>query len=149
MKFCKNCSAALNDDVMICPECGVSQAYKTQAATTDVGVSKYSSNTDYSQEPQQQQQVYTPVPEGKNPGVPWLIVSIVMFVICCGNILAIPGLILAIMSMTSFNAGNVEEAQNRAKIAKTLTFIAIALSIVITIIVAATGFATSTLEGYY
>lgn len=191
MKFCKNCSAALDDDAMFCTECGVSltddfkpAANNTESQSSNSNYegfqgsiptpsnrpsnndaanssyssnnndyssgnsysssnSEYSSNTNYSQ-PQNQYSA----PQGKNPGTPWLIVSIISL-FCCGGLFAIPGLILAIMSTTSFNAGNVMEAEQRANTAKWLSIGAIILAVILVIVLLATGAFYSISEGYY
>jgi len=183
MKFCKNCSAALDDDAMFCTECGTSladehkQAENTVSQNTTNGYegfqgsiptpsskpsnnsaegnenssnssysssnNNYSNNTNYSQ-PQNQYSA----PQGKNPGTAWLIVSIVSF-FCCGGLFAIPGLILAIMSTTSFNAGNIAEAEQKANTAKWLAIGAIILAVVVVIIALATGIFAGLTEGFY
>ena len=165
MKFCKNCSASLEDDAVFCTECGASLAddtfstggsstgqsdnyegfqgsIPTSSGSSDSSYSSgssyssdsnYSSNTNYSQ-PQQQYGA----PQGKNPGTPWLIVSIVGF-FCCGGIFVIPGLIFAILSTNSFNAGNIADAEQKANTAKWLTIGGIIVAVVIAILMVATG----------
>ena len=147
MKFCKNCSAALEDDAVFCTECG------TSLADDNFSAGSYSSNQssyegaqgtipDYkdSYSPQgsfdggntYSQQQYS-APQGSNPGVPWMIVSIVMLC-CCVNIFAVPGLVLSVLSMSSFNGGDIEGSKQKAKTAMILTLCGIVVGLVIGIL---------------
>ena len=170
MKFCKNCSAALEDDAVFCTECGASLADDNFTSNGSLGDQSgnlegfqgsiptpsdnsgnnsyssndnYSSNTNYNQ-PQQQYSA----PQGKNPGTPWLIVSIIGF-FCCGGVFAIPGLIFAIMATTSFNAGNIADAEQKANTAKWLSIGAIVLAVIVIILGFAFGVFATIQEGYY
>lgn len=182
MKFCKNCSAALEDDAMFCTECGASLTDDFKPANNNTASQQkttgeyegfqgsiptpssstnnnnaggneqpsgnsYSSNNDYSSGTNYNQPNQYSAPQGKNPGTPWLIVSIISFVLCCCNVFAIPGLVFAIMSTTSFNAGNIVEAEERANTAKWLTIGALILWVIVQIIFYATGWSTQMVEG--
>ena len=153
MKFCKNCSAALEDDAVFCTECGESLADDNftnsgnlnnndntegfqgsiPTPSSDSSGNSYSSNSDYSSNASNNQSQYNEQ-KGSNPGTPWLIVSIVC-IFCCSGLFAIPGLILSIMSTTSFNAGDMEDATSKAKTAKWLTIGAIVLGVIVNILV--------------
>jgi len=159
MKYCKNCSASLDDDAVFCTECGVSLA-DDNFGSSNSGQSGYegfqgsiptSTNSTYTQQnqqysggntysgtnysqPQQQQQYNGAPPNAKNPGMPWLITSLVTL-FCCSSLFAIPGLILSIMSVSSFNAGNIDESVSRANTAKWLVIGAIILGVIANILV--------------
>ena len=71
------------------------------------------------------------------------------YYVCCGGLLAIPALVLSIMSTTSFNAGNIEEAKNRANIAKWLSIGAIVLGVLAYILFFVLFYTTSSSYTYY
>ena len=156
MKFCPNCSAPLDDDAVYCTECGKSLAddfssnnssYNSTESTqgyehtipTGSSEGNYTENNGYSNNNSNYSynNQYN-APPAKNPGTPWIIVSVVSF-FCCSGFLAIPGLILGILSSSSFTAGNMEDAQNKAKTAMWLIIGAAVISIIITIILIASG----------
>jgi|GEM_PF-2918396 len=178
MKFCKNCSASLEDDAVFCTECGASLAndsftssgnldgqsdnYEGFQGSIPSGSSdseyssdssyssnnNYSSNNDYSSNTgYSQPQTQYGAPQGKNPGTPWLIVSIVAL-FCCSSIFAIPGLIFAIISTTSFNAGNIQDAEQKANTSKILSIIGIVLGVIINIVVLVVIFSTGAYSYY-
>ena len=179
MKFCKKCSAALEDDAVFCTECGASLADDNFSANSQSGnmdgfqgnvqtppsnsENSYSSSNNYSNENNYsagnnysggnnyygngQSQPQYRQPQGSNPGMPWLIVSIVA-IFCCGGLFAIPGLVLSIMSTSSFNAGNLEDAKSKAKTAMWLTIGAIILGVIANIIGAVLFFSFSEYSYY-
>ncbi|MEX1376094.1 MAG: CD225/dispanin family protein [Eubacteriales bacterium] len=148
MKFCKNCSASLEDDAVFCTECGISLADDFSSVKASNGNNSFSNEgysetqPKYSSDNSQTganagstvytQQQYS-APKGNNPGVPWMIVSIVMLC-CCVNVFVIPGLVLSIISMSSFNAGDVEDARKKANTAMVLTIVGIVVGIVFNVV---------------
>ncbi|MBN2879759.1 MAG: CD225/dispanin family protein [Clostridia bacterium] len=157
MKYCKNCSASLDDDAVFCTECGASLADDNfdSSASRQSGYDgfqgsiptpsssnytqenqQYSSGNNYSgtnySQPQQQQYNGAP-PNRKNPGMPWLITALVTL-FCCSNLFTIPGLVLSIMSVSSFNAGNIDESMSRANTAKWLVIGGIVLGVIVNVI---------------
>jgi len=157
MKFCKNCSASLEDDAVFCTECGTSLADDTFSSNSPSSPSSsyegaqgtipnYNDNQAQSGSTYNQQQYSAP--QGSNPGVPWLIVNIVA-IFCCSGIFAIPGLVLAILSMTSFNAGNIEDSKQKAKTAMILTFCGMAVGIIINILIGAAIFRSGSYDYSY
>ena len=150
MKFCKNCSASLEDNAVFCTECGASLADDNlssgsldSSSTFEGTIPEYSIDSSQSSstgtDNTYTQQQYN-APQGSNPGTPWMIVNIVAL-FCCSGLFAIPGLILAILSMTSFNAGDIDESKKKAKTAMILTFCGIAVGLIVNIliVVAAVG----------
>jgi hypothetical protein len=79
-------------------------------------------------------------PGGPPPGGPgqdlkkqattWLIVSAVTFFFCGGNCLSLAGAILCFLAMQASDSGNLQDAESKLKLGKTLTIVGIVLTIV-------------------
>lgn len=71
-----------------------------------------------------------PGAELKKQATTWLIVSAVTFFFCGGNCLSLAGAILCFLAMQSSDQGNLQDAESKLKLGKTLTIVGIVLTIV-------------------
>lgn len=171
MKFCENCAVQLDDNAQFCHSCGtqvrevnIPQQQQQQGYEGSVGYEDQNSNqndqynqneptntmpTDYNNQYQNNQQQYNQAPMQQKPpnkGTTWLIVSIIGT--CCCSQLNIVTVIFAILSLTKYNAGDYEASENFARIAKILFFVFLVITVIISIILVATGWFQTLIDEY-
>ncbi|MDD3242917.1 MAG: zinc-ribbon domain-containing protein [Eubacteriales bacterium] len=143
MKYCTKCGSGNEDQAMFCANCG--QAFEQPAAEQPVV-----------EQPVVEQPVEAPAyteaqpaavvndPNAKNPATLWMILNIVLTVLCCcSNVAAIVGIVFGAIGMSSFNKGNLEDAEAKTKIAKIMFFVGLGLGVLSFIISLATGLMSS------
>ena len=161
--FCKNCGAEIPDGSVFCGNCGM-QTSVEQPRQEPVNQYSNTENNAYQsyQQPryaQPEQPVYNSEPvynaqpvqpvSSVNP-TPWIVLNILMIVLgcCCSisGILGIIGLVFAIQSNNAVKAGDAVTAENKAKTAKILFFVALGLFVLQTVLGIVSGIFTSSME---
>lgn len=133
--FCKNCGQAMDDNLLVCPNCNTpverdasaqpAQGYDAQPQQP------YAAQPPYGAPQQPYNQPYAPgynnmMPPPPKPSIAWLIVNIVVMV-CTSftNIFAIIGTIFGALAQSAYNKGNYADAESKNKTCKILGIVSI------------------------
>lgn len=133
--FCKNCGQAMDDNLLVCPNCNTpverdasaqpAQGYDAQPQQP------YAAQPPYGAPQQPYGQPYAPgynnmMPPPPKPSIVWLIVNIVVMV-CTSftNIFAIIGTIFGALAQSAYNKGNYADAESKNKTCKILGIVSI------------------------
>ena len=118
MKYCEHCGSKIENTATFCPNCGAKFEVKEVVQPTPVN------------NPQQNQsQMNTSGMPADNTTVAAFVCSLVGLLFCC-TIVAIPGLVLSIISLVNMNNGKIDSSKKNLAIASIIiSSIALLMSI--------------------
>ena len=132
--FCKNCGQAMDDNLLVCPNCNTPVESDASAQPTQPVPpvqQPYAAQPPYGAPQQPYGQPYAPgynnmMPPPPKPSIAWLIVNIVVMV-CTGftGIISIIGTIFGALAQSAYNKGNYADAESKNKTCKILGILSI------------------------
>lgn len=164
MKYCSKCGSANTDDAAFCAQCGTGMEQAPKAAEAPVEptpatfysapaapeapdqapASSYNTNAGTyftspapAASPAQSGPVTSAAP-AKNPNTLWLILNIVATLCCCLPV-GVAGIVFAAMGTSSYNKGDYDDSDKKAKIAMYLFIGGAVAGLILNIVLFATG----------